>query len=154
MNLYLDDDTVDRRLVAMFGNARHSVVVPAGVDLSGAPDERHFICAIQQSLVLLTRNHDDFLDLHEVVRAAYGSHAGILIIRSDNDPTRDMTLRQIVTAITKLELAELLAVRLASIGRSPGDSNGDLALNVSDVLTTLGYLFLTDAAPHWLGSCG
>ena len=103
MNLYLDDDTADRRLVAMLGRKGHSTVVPAGVDLSGAPDARHFIYAIQHSLVLLTRNHDDFLDLHEVVQAADGNHAGILIIRSDNDPTRDMTLRQIVTAIARLE---------------------------------------------------
>jgi hypothetical protein len=50
----------------------------------------------------VTRNHDDFLDLHEVVQAAHGRHPGILIIRLDNDPTRDMTPRQIVTAIAHL----------------------------------------------------
>jgi predicted nuclease of predicted toxin-antitoxin system len=102
MKLYLDDDTVDRRLVAMLRNAGHSVITPSSVNLSGAPDARHFICAIQQALALLTRNHDDFLDPHEVVQAAGGSHAGILMVRSDNDPTRDMTLRQIVAAIAKL----------------------------------------------------
>lgn len=103
MKLYLDDDSVDRRLVAMLRSAGHSVVLPASVDLSGASDARHFIHAIQQSLVLVTRNYDDFLDLHEVVQAADGSHAGMLMIRSDNDPTRDMTLRQIVTAMDRLE---------------------------------------------------
>lgn len=103
MNLYLDDDTVDRRLVSMLRKAGHSIVVPSAVDLSGASDARHFIYAIQRSLVLLSRNHDDFLDLHEVVQAAGGGHAGILIVRSDNDPTRDMTLRHIVTALARLE---------------------------------------------------
>lgn len=58
------------------------------------PDARHFIYAIQQSLVLVTRNHDDFLDLHEVVQTARGTHPGILIVRFDNDPTRDMPPRQ------------------------------------------------------------
>ena len=56
-------------------------------------------------LVLVTRNHDDFLDLHEVVQTGHGTHPGILIIRFDNDPTRDMTPRHIVTAIARLESA-------------------------------------------------
>jgi predicted nuclease of predicted toxin-antitoxin system len=103
MNLYLDDDTSDRRLVALLANAGHVVVVPMGVHLAGAPDTRHFIHAMRHSLVLVTRNHDDFLDLHEVVQAAQGTHPGILIIRFDNDPTRDMTPRHIVTAISRLE---------------------------------------------------
>lgn len=105
MNLYLDDDTAARRLVALLSNASHAVVVPADVELTGMSDARHFIYAIQQSLVLVTRNHDDFLDLHEVVQTAHGTHPGILIVRFDNDPTRDMTPRQIVTAIFRLESA-------------------------------------------------
>ena len=105
MNLYLDDDTAERRLVALLSNAGHVVVVPAGVQLSGAPDARHFIYAMQHSLVLVTRNHDDFLDLHEIIRTGHGTHPGILIIRFDNDPTRDMTPRHIVTAIARLESA-------------------------------------------------
>ncbi len=105
MNLYLDDDTAARRLVALLSNAGHVVVVPADVDLSGAPDARHFIHAMQQFLVLVTRNHDDFLDWHEVVQTAHGTYPGILIVRFDNDPTRDMTPRQIVTAISRLESA-------------------------------------------------
>jgi len=54
---------------------------------------------------VLTRNHDDFRDLHKVVRTTAGKHCGILIIRSDNDVSRDMTTRQIVAAIGKLESA-------------------------------------------------
>jgi hypothetical protein len=57
----------------------------------------------QCPLVLMTKNHDDFLDLHKVVQVAQGTHPGIVIIRLDNDPTRDMTPRQIVTAIAHLE---------------------------------------------------
>jgi predicted nuclease of predicted toxin-antitoxin system len=103
MNFYLDDDTADRRLVTLLSNAGHVVVVPANVHLSGASDARHFIYAIQHSLLLMTKNHTDFLDLHEVVQTAKGSHPGILIIRLDNDPNRDMTPRQIVMAIAHLE---------------------------------------------------
>ena len=105
MNLYLDEDTASRRLVTFLSNAGHSIVVPTEAQLSGAPDARHLIYTIQHSLVLMTRNHDDFFDLHEVVLTAHGMHPGILIIRLDNDPTRDMTSRQIVTAIGHLESA-------------------------------------------------
>jgi predicted nuclease of predicted toxin-antitoxin system len=105
MHLYLDDDTADRRLVALLTHAVHVVVVPASVQLSGAPDTRHFIHAMRQALVLVTRNHDDFLDLHEVVQEAHGTHPGILIIRFDNDPRRDMTPRHSVTAIARLDSA-------------------------------------------------
>jgi predicted nuclease of predicted toxin-antitoxin system len=93
MNLYLDDDTADRRLVSLLSHAGHGVIVPASVHLAGAPDTRHFVHAMRHSLILVTRNHDDFLDLHEIVQAAHGRHPGILIIRLDNDPTRDMTPR-------------------------------------------------------------
>jgi predicted nuclease of predicted toxin-antitoxin system len=105
MNLYLDDDTADHSLLAMLRRAGHTAVAPADVAAAGASDARHFIHAMVHSLVLLTRNHDDFLELHDVVVAAAGAHPGILIIRSDNDPTRDLTLRGIVTAIGKLQSA-------------------------------------------------
>jgi predicted nuclease of predicted toxin-antitoxin system len=105
MNLYLDDDTSDRRLIALLSQAGHQVTVPAQARLSGAPDVRHFLYAVRQSLILVTRNHEDFLDLHEVVQATHGRHPGIFIIRLDNDPTRDMTPRHIVTAMAHLEAA-------------------------------------------------
>jgi len=107
MHLYLDDDTAERRLMRLLTNAGHVIVVPASVHLAGAPDTCHFIHALRHSLVLVTRNHDDFLDLHEVVQTAHGTHPGILIIRFDNDPTRDMTPRQIAAAISRLESTEV-----------------------------------------------
>jgi len=107
MKLYVDDDTADRLLITLLRKASHSVVVPVDVGLRGAADARHFIHATQHGFVLLSRNHDDFLDLHEVVQAAHGTHPGVLLIRSDNDPTRDMTLRGIVVAIGKLESSDV-----------------------------------------------
>ena len=38
MNLYLDDDTVDRRLLALLRKAGHTVFVPEDVNLSGSRD--------------------------------------------------------------------------------------------------------------------
>jgi predicted nuclease of predicted toxin-antitoxin system len=107
MNLYLDDDTVEHRLIAQLSRAGHAVTVPTDVGLAGAADADHFIHAIQGRLVMLTRNHDDFRDLHRVVRAAGGNHPGILTVRFDNDPRRDMKAPDIVRAIAKLEAAGL-----------------------------------------------
>jgi hypothetical protein len=57
MNLYLDDDTADRRLVTLLINAGHVVVVPANVHLSGASDARHFIHAMQLQNQVYILNH-------------------------------------------------------------------------------------------------
>lgn len=43
---------------------------PIEVDRVGASDAQHFLYAIRQGLVLITRNHDDLLDLHEVGQGA------------------------------------------------------------------------------------
>jgi hypothetical protein len=48
MNLYLDDDSMDRRLVTLLSNAGHVVVIPPDVHLSGAADTRHFIHAMRR----------------------------------------------------------------------------------------------------------
>ena len=103
MNLYLDDDCAKTALVVRLKKASHLVVVPADVFLAGASDPRHFLYAVQHGMVLLTRNHDDFEDLHLVVQATRGRHSGILVIRFDNDPTRDMKDAEIVRAIGNLE---------------------------------------------------
>jgi len=105
MKLYLDDDTTDRRLVQQLERAGHAVWTPAQVGLSGVSDARHLIHCCKNDLVLVSRNYDDFLDLHLVIEAAGGAHPGILIIRMDNDPTRDLTPRGVVTAIGRFESA-------------------------------------------------
>jgi hypothetical protein len=107
MNIYLDDDTAERRLVSFLAQAGHRVVRPADVHQAGASDAQHLIHAMRHGLVLMTRNYEDLLDLHEVVHAAQGKHYGMLIIRFDNDPTRDMTPRHIVQALTTLEAARV-----------------------------------------------
>jgi hypothetical protein len=105
MNLYLDDDTAKAVLATLLRKAGHQVVIPAGVGLSGADDAEHLLHAAQQSLVVVTGNHDDFRVLHLLVRATQGRHPGILVVRRDNDPSRDMKDRDMVRAISKLEAA-------------------------------------------------
>ena len=103
MNLYLDDDSAKAALAKLLQNVGHQVFIPADVGLAGAADPRHLMHAVQNVWVLLTKNHDDFEDLHLLVGATSGSHPGILVVRSDNDPTRDMKDRDVVRAISNLE---------------------------------------------------
>jgi predicted nuclease of predicted toxin-antitoxin system len=103
MNLYLDDDSVDHRLVVLLQRAGHQVVVPADAGLAGTTDPRHLVYAIEHSLVLLTHNHGDFDELHSVVKVSGRTHPGILTVRFDNNSRRDMKLSEIVRAIAKLE---------------------------------------------------
>jgi predicted nuclease of predicted toxin-antitoxin system len=103
MNLYLDDDSAKTKLVAILRRAGHRVWTPAECGMVGVSDARHFEYATRNRFVLLTRNYEDFAELHDIVLAAEGTHYGIFVIRLDNDPTRDMTDRGIVNAIGRLE---------------------------------------------------
>jgi len=105
MNLYLDDDCAKAVLAALLRKAGHQVSIPADVGLSGAADPEHFLHAVDQSRVLLTRNHRDYRVLHLLVQAVQGRHPGIFVVRCDNDPSRDMKDAEIVRAIAKLQAA-------------------------------------------------
>jgi hypothetical protein len=71
----------------------------------GRSDPHQFIAAIRSHRILITANHRDFVDLHDRIVASGGRHAGLLTVRYDNDPTKDMKAKNIVTAIGKLERA-------------------------------------------------
>ena len=53
---------------------------------------------------MITRDHEDFADLHDLVAAIVGGHhPGILVVRFDNDPRHNPTERAIATALGNLE---------------------------------------------------
>jgi len=82
--------------------AGHDVVRPADVGLPGEDDPVHLAYAAQEGRVFLSGNHRDFLNLHNLVARTHGQHPGILIVRRDNDPKRDLTPAGIVRAIRNL----------------------------------------------------
>ena len=87
--------------------ASHDVQVPTDAGLSGEDDAVHLTYAIKNGRVLLTGNHRDFLNLHNLLMQAAGHHPGILVVRRDNDPTRDLTPSGIVRAIRNLLAANV-----------------------------------------------
>jgi predicted nuclease of predicted toxin-antitoxin system len=102
MNLYLDDDSASKVLASLLRQAGHQVATPSDVNLFGASDPRHLLHAAKHSQTMVTRNHDDFEDLHELIKAVGGQHHGILVVRLDNNAARDMKDRDIVRAIANL----------------------------------------------------
>jgi predicted nuclease of predicted toxin-antitoxin system len=109
MRLYIDDDSVDAGLLRLLRRDGHDVQVPADVGLVGSSDQAHLAHAIRDQRAILTRNHDDFDDLHDlVVLAANGHHHGILVVRFDNNPRHNMSEGDIARAIRNLENASVV----------------------------------------------
>ena len=77
MRLLLDENMSDRRLAARLRAQGHEPVLATGVGLLSATDARVFIAAITQALPVLTRDSEDFTDLHDLIMAAGGHHSGV-----------------------------------------------------------------------------
>lgn len=105
MKLYLDDDSAQTLLVRLLRKAGHDVATPADLGLAGQTDPVHLLHAMRELRVLLSQNYDDFRILHEILMEGQGHHPGILVVRKDNDPHRDLKPSGIVRAIRKLETA-------------------------------------------------
>jgi predicted nuclease of predicted toxin-antitoxin system len=103
MKLYLDDDSRHGILADLLRQAGHDVIDPGQADLAGENDPVHFAWTISQGRVLISKNHDDFLELHLLVLASGGHHPGVIMIRQDNDRTRDLSPRGIALAIRNLD---------------------------------------------------
>ena len=65
-------------------------------------DARVLARAVAQDRPVLTRDHEDFADLNDLVMAVGGHHADILVVRFDNDPRHNLTERGIATALGNL----------------------------------------------------
>jgi predicted nuclease of predicted toxin-antitoxin system len=107
MKIYLDDNQTDRRLVALLVKAGYQVVRPTDVALVGKSDALHLEQAIRDGLVVLTSDAEDFQDLSRLVLTSGGHYPGILVVRFDNDPLRDMKPKHVVAAVSKLDRSGL-----------------------------------------------
>jgi predicted nuclease of predicted toxin-antitoxin system len=102
MRIYLDDDIANGVLAALLRKAGHDTQVPGDVRLAGAYDPVHLTHAIRDNRVLVSQNYDDFKQLHDLLMAGRGNHPGVLIVRKDNNPNRDMKTPHIVRAVRNL----------------------------------------------------
>jgi len=105
MKFLIDENLGSPRLSSRLRAHGHDPILAQDVRLLSVTDARVLIYSIAQALPVLTQDSVDFEDLHDLVMAAAGHHAGILIVRFDNDPRQNLTDRGIGTAITKLEVS-------------------------------------------------
>jgi predicted nuclease of predicted toxin-antitoxin system len=102
MKLYLDDDNASPLLARLLEQAGHDVQLPTDVGLYGEDDSVHRRHAGLEGRAIITGNHRDFLNLHLLVTNLQGHHPGILVVRRDNDPKRDLNAGGIVRAVRNL----------------------------------------------------
>jgi predicted nuclease of predicted toxin-antitoxin system len=105
MKFLLDENMSDRRLAARLQAQGHYPNLATDVGLRSASDARVFGWAIDQALPVLTRDSDDFDELHDLIMSAAGHHPGVLVVRFDDDPRHNLTDRGIASAISKLEVS-------------------------------------------------
>ena len=103
MRVYLDDNLDSNALIGLLQQSGHEAVSPRTVGNRGVVDEEHLRYASSNSLVIITANALDFLELHEQWRMQQQQHSGILIVFRENNPGRDMALHEIARAVTQIE---------------------------------------------------
>jgi Domain of unknown function (DUF5615) len=104
---YLDDDVSDHLLIRMLRAAGHTVIVPGEAGTAGQADPRHLLDALRRAAAIVTRNVEDFENLHFLVVGSGGAHAGVFLIHSEATKKRNMKRHEIVAALTKYEAAGL-----------------------------------------------
>jgi predicted nuclease of predicted toxin-antitoxin system len=102
LSLYLDDCADDDILAVLLRQAGHQVFSPRGAGTTSSSDVEHLEYAAHHSCTLLTKDPDDFMDLHVRWRALSQTHSGILLMYEDKDVSKNMSRAQIVLAIDNL----------------------------------------------------
>jgi hypothetical protein len=103
MRLLIDENMNSPLIASRLRAQGHNPVLAGDVGLLSVADPRVLIWAIIQVVPVLTRDHDDFEDLHDLLMAGGGHHPGILVVRFDSDPRHNLTDRGIAGALSKLE---------------------------------------------------
>lgn len=101
LQLLLDEDSQAKYLVNLLRVAGHNVVTINEAGLMGRSDSFVLEYARQQGRVLLTRNCDDFEEIHQINPV----HPGILAVYQNPDSTKNMSYQVIVKAIANIENA-------------------------------------------------
>jgi hypothetical protein len=68
--------------------AGHQVRSPRDTGTSGVSDSEHLEYAADHGLTLLTKDPEDFIDLHNQWQAMSRTHSGILLIYEKKIPAR------------------------------------------------------------------
>lgn len=107
MRFLIDENASSAQFASRLRAQGHDPGLSGDASLLSVADPRVLIWAIGQGLPVLTRDADDFQDLHDLILAAGGHHPGMLVVHFDNDPWHNLSERAIGMAISKLESSGL-----------------------------------------------
>ncbi len=85
MRVLIDENMSSRRLAARLQSVGHDVLLASDIGPGLVSDARVLAWAVAQDRPVLTRDHEDFADPHDLVLAVVGHHPGILVVRFDKD---------------------------------------------------------------------
>ena len=102
MRLLLDEDSLGNVFVRMLREAGHDVETVVEIGMAGMCDHDVFAHAKHTRRVILTRNVRDYIGLHQ----ADAVHFGILAGYQYADRAKNMSYKQVVAAIGKIEASQ------------------------------------------------
>ncbi len=105
LRLLVDEDSQRKVLLAALRSAGFDVTTVSEEDLAGSPDPVVLAEAHRQGRAVLTRNADDYAELHD----SSAEHSGILVIYQGQDRSKNMGFADVVNALTNLEQSGLNA---------------------------------------------
>ena len=107
MRIFVDENMSSSRLAARLRSGGHDVLRAVDAGLGSVSDDRVLAWAVAEDRAVLTRDHENFAALHDLVMAVGGNHPGILVVRFDIDPRHNLTERATTAALEKLEFSRL-----------------------------------------------
>jgi len=102
MEFYLDDCADANDLITMLRQAGHTVHSPRSEGTRGVDDPIHLAHAAARGYTLITKNPDDFIQLHQEWQQQDQAHHGVLLIYEDNVRGKDPEPADLVRAIGNL----------------------------------------------------
>jgi hypothetical protein len=102
MEIYLDDCADSDLLGSYLEQAGHHVFTPSSEGIVGSDDPVHLAHAAAKGCTLITKDPDDYTQLHHEWQRQGRAHHGILLIYDESIFGKDMEPPDIVRAISKL----------------------------------------------------
>jgi len=103
LKLLIDEDAQSKLLLKLLRKDNYDVITVNEVNLMGQSDRIVFEYARNNFYSILTFNCDDFEELHTLNLG----HSGILVIYQGADRAKNMTSKEIVSAIANIEAAQI-----------------------------------------------
>jgi uncharacterized protein with PIN domain len=110
IRLYLDEDAMDRALVAALRVRGVDVMTPRDAGMMEASDATQLAFVASQQRVLVTRNTSDFCRLHREWLSVGREHSGIVCMKQQQEAL-GIQLRSLLRLVNSMS-AELMRNRL------------------------------------------